>query len=196
VNEHLQNLLITYTYPFMAMWIEPGLLITGFFGFFILVIGLMRINLSIGDRGIHVVLDKEMKKKVETIIKKFLEWDKLGDDIDGIILEIVEKKKSEKEWEKKIKELNDLKTQIKKLINKLKGNHQTLAREFIEIRKERGNIDDKWKNFYNLIIAFKVKQGEVNHAVYEKDYELYRNEIVSMTIQFNDRLADLEYLIK
>jgi CRISPR/Cas system-associated endonuclease Cas3-HD len=107
----------------------------------------------------------------------------------------VEKKKTEKEWEKKIKELNDLKTQIKKLINKLKGNHQTLAREFIEIRKERGNIDDKWKNFYNLIIAFKVKGG-VNKADYETDFELYRNQIVSKIIQLNDRLADLEELTK
>jgi len=57
-------------------------------------------------------------------------------------------------------------------------------------------VDELWKNFYQLIIDYKTKENLVSSSVYETDYELYRNNIVPISIEINDNLAELEELIK
>jgi len=112
------------------------------------------------------------------------------------------KKKTEKEYNKKLseynKKLSELTTKRKNVsdrIKELRKKHYNLSKVLEDIFKERERVDELWKKFYTLITDYKLNNS-VSHAVYELDYEYYRNEIVSIIIQLNDRLADLQDRIK
>jgi len=180
VNDHNQDFQIRYYYPKSMLLFEPILLIGAFFGFFLTLIVILRIELTISDEvKVSRIEDEKVIKILENISEIYRNRGLLHlQQSDGLNNYI--KTSDEKTWEKDkraaINQFSEWKKKVGSELNELsaRGDCGEFVSKIQEIEKKQAERESLQQQLHDVLIKYKVKK-----AVSKSDHESERDQLTA-----------------
>jgi len=173
------NFHVRYSFPKSMMLFEPFLLISGYFAFFVILIIILRIELTISD---EVKISRTDDEKVIKILENVSEIYQnrgvlhlqLTDSINNYI-----KSSDEKTWEKEkraaVTQFVDWKRKVASEINELSAREAgEYAAKIQEIEKKQAEREALQQQLHDVLIKYKVKK-----AVPKAEHEEERDQLTA-----------------